>query len=54
MTNKFHLKIIDEQGSNLAEKYDIRDCQGVILATIDLYKKQWIPKALGWILGHRL
>ena len=44
MSNTFHLEIIDEQGSNLAEKYDIRDCQEVILATFDLYKNNGFHK----------
>lgn len=47
MTNKFHLEIIDEQGSNLADKYDISECREVILATINLYinngfHKPWV------------
>ena len=44
MTNKFHLEIIDEQVSNLAEKYDISNCEEVILATIDLYKNKGFHK----------
>ncbi len=39
MTNKFQLEIIDGQGPNYAEKYDVKDYQEVILAIIDLYKK---------------
>lgn len=47
MTNQFRLEIIDEQGSNFAEKYDIKECQEVILATVDFYKikgfhKPWV------------
>jgi len=47
MTNQFRLEIIDEQGLNLSKKYNIKDCQEVILATVNFYKikgfqKPWV------------
>jgi RimJ/RimL family protein N-acetyltransferase len=44
MTHQSHLEMIDEQASNLAEKYDINDCQEVILATLDFYKNKGFHK----------
>lgn len=44
MTDNFHLEMIEEQESYLAEKYDSNICQEVILATIDLYKNKGFHK----------
>lgn len=40
MTQQFHLETIELQQSYLTEKYAGRDCQEVILATIDLYNNK--------------
>lgn len=44
MSTNFHLEIIEEQNSTLAENYDTRFCQEVLLATVDFYKKAGFHK----------